>query len=90
VPEPLVPDQIYEYHLDMWQTGVTVPAGARLRLEVASASFPTFSRNLNTGGHNETERDYVSAVQKIYHDKDHSSYVLLPVIPEPAFKDTVK
>jgi putative CocE/NonD family hydrolase len=89
-PELLNPSEIYEYHLDMWQTGITVPAGARLRVEVASASFPLFSRNLNTGGHNETETDFVSAVQQIYHDKDHPSHIVLPVIREPAFKDTVK
>jgi len=88
-PEMLTPGEIYEYHLDMWQTGITVPAGARLRVEVCSASFPMFSRNLNTGGHNETETKYVSAVQRIYHDKDHPSHVLLPVIPVPDFKDRV-
>ncbi len=40
-----------------------------------------FSRNLNTGGHNETETVYVSAEQTIYHDAKHPSHVLLPVIP---------
>jgi putative CocE/NonD family hydrolase len=80
-PEPLVPDEIYEYHLDLWQTGVTIPPGGRLRVEVASAAFPTFSRNLNTGGHNETETEFVTAMQTIYHDPDHPSHVLLPVIP---------
>ena len=89
-PELLTPGEVYEYHLDMWHTGITVPAGARLRVEVASASFPVFSRNLNTGGHNETETEFVSAVQKIYHDKDHPSHVLLPVIPNPGFKDTAE
>jgi hypothetical protein len=74
----------------MWQTGVTVPAGARLRVEVASASFPVFSRNLNTGGHNETETEFVSAVQKIYHDQEHPSHILLPVISAPDFKDAVE
>lgn len=88
-PEMLTPGEIYEYRIDMWQTGITVPAGARLRVEVASASFPLFSRNLNTGGHNETETKYVTATQKIYHDKDHPSHILLPVIPEPAFKDKI-
>ncbi len=40
-----------------------------------------FSRNLNTGGHNETETAYVAAHQVVYHDKEHPSHVLLPVIP---------
>ena len=84
-PELLTPGQIYEYRLDMWQTGITVPAGSKLRVEVCSASFPMFSRNLNTGKHNETEKKYVSAHQTIYHDKDHPSHILLPVIENPKF-----
>ncbi len=81
-PELLEPGRIYEFHLDLWQTGIQVPAGQRLRVEVASASFPFFSRNLNTGGHNEKETDFVPARQTIYHDAEHPSHVLLPVIPE--------
>ena len=85
-PELLKPGQIYEYKLDLWQTGITVPAGARVRVEVASAAFPVFSRNLNTGGHNETETKFVAAKQTIYHDKQHPSHVLLPVIPSEELK----
>ena len=44
--------------------------------------FPFFSRNLNTGGHNETETKFVTANQAIYHSKKYPSYILLPVIPE--------
>jgi putative CocE/NonD family hydrolase len=88
-PEMLTPGEIYEYHLDMWQTGITVPPGERLRVEVASASFPTFSRNLNTGEHNETGTDYVPATQKVYHDSAHPSHILLPVLREPAFRDKI-
>jgi uncharacterized protein len=83
-PELLKPNEIYEYTLDLWQTGITIPAGSRLRVEVASAAFPFFSRNLNTGGHNETETKYVSAQQTIYHSQKYPSYILLPVIEEGA------
>jgi uncharacterized protein len=80
-PQPVTPGEICAYDLDLWQTGITVPRGNRLRVEVASASFPTFSRNLNTGGHNETETKFVTARQTIYHDAEHPSHVVLPVIP---------
>jgi putative CocE/NonD family hydrolase len=66
-PELFKEGEIYEYTLDLWQTGITIPAKHRLRVEIASASFPTFSRNLNTGGHNEKETTYVAAEQTIYH-----------------------
>lgn len=82
-PKPVTPGEICAYDVDMWQTGITIPRGSRLRVEVASASFPTFSRNLNTGGHNETEKRFVAARQTIYHDAAHPSHVLLPVIPQP-------
>jgi hypothetical protein len=80
-PQLLKPGEIYEYHLDLWQTGVEIPAGNRLRLEICSADFPSFSRNLNTGGHSETETQFVTAQQTIYHDTNHPSYLLLPMIP---------
>jgi hypothetical protein len=85
-PELLKPGQVYEYKLDLWQTGITIPAGHRLRVEVASAAFPLFSRNLNTGEHNETETKYVKAEQTIYHDARYPSHVLLPVIPAGELK----
>jgi predicted acyl esterase len=78
----LDPGEVYKYNIDMWQTGITVPVGHRLRVEVASASFPVFSRNLNTGGHNEKDTDYVPAEQTIYHNAKYPSHVLLPVIPD--------
>lgn len=81
-PELLKPGEVYQYTIDLWQTGVTIAKGHSLRIEVASASFPTFSRNLNTGGNNETESRSVPANQAIYHDAAHPSHILLPVIPE--------
>jgi putative CocE/NonD family hydrolase len=81
-PELLKPGEIYKYTIDLWHTGVTIAPGHRLRVEVSSAAFPLFDRNLNTGGNNETETRFVSAEQTIYHDARHPSYILLPRIPE--------
>ncbi|MFQ5494895.1 MAG: CocE/NonD family hydrolase, partial [Phycisphaerae bacterium] len=86
-PELLTPDKVEQYDLDLWQTGITIPAGRRLRGEVASASFPLFSRNLNTGGHNEKETRYVVAEQTIHHSARYPSHILLPVIPDAARTD---
>jgi putative CocE/NonD family hydrolase len=78
--ELLEPGKVYAYTLDLWHTGITIPVGNRLRVEVASAAFPLFSRNLNTGGHNEMETAYVTAQQTIYHDDRRPSHVVLPVL----------
>ena len=80
-PELLEPDRVYEYQIDLWQTGLTVQPGGRLRVEVASAAFPLFSRNLNTGGHNEKETAFLTARQTIYRDRERPSHVLLPALP---------
>ena len=48
---------------------------------MASAAFPKYDRNLNTGGDNERDTTYVSAHQRILHDAQHPSHVTLPLIP---------
>jgi len=80
-PELLQPGKPYEYTLDLWHVGMTIPAGRRVRVEVASAAFPSYSRNLNTGGHNETETNFVKAQQTVLHDRAHPSAIILPVLP---------
>ncbi|UCC41278.1 MAG: CocE/NonD family hydrolase [Candidatus Aminicenantes bacterium] len=86
-PEFMEKDKVYEFTIDLSHTGNTFSKGERIRMEISSASFPEYSRNLNTGGHNEMETEYVSAVQRIYHTKEYPSHLLLPVIkgetPDP-------
>ena len=81
-PELLQPGRIYRYDIDLWHTGVTIAPGHRLRVVIASADFPTYARNLNTGGNSESETRFVTASQTIYHDAKHPSHILLPMIPE--------
>jgi putative CocE/NonD family hydrolase len=80
-PELLEPNKVHEYQIDLWQTGLMVKPGGRLRVEVASAAFPLFSRNLNTGGHSEKETEFVPAEQTVYHTREYPSHVLLPALP---------
>jgi len=80
-PALLVPGTAYEYQIDLWYTGIVIPAGHRLRVAVSSAAFPKYDRNLNTGGDNEREVKFVSAHQRVLHDAAHPSRVRLPVIP---------
>jgi putative CocE/NonD family hydrolase len=80
-PELLKPGQVETYTIDMWHTAITVPAGHRLQVEVASAAFPVFSRNLNTGENSETGVKFVKAEQKIFHEPGRQSFITLPLIP---------
>jgi len=79
-PELLEPGAVTEYTLDLGDIGVVLPRGAVIRLEIASAAFPRYSRNLNTGGHNEMDTVYVVAMQKVYHSAEFPSALLLTVL----------
>ncbi len=80
-PTPIDPGKIYEYTVSLWETSMVFKAGHGIRLEVSSSNFPRFDRNLNTGGRFGYESDMRVAHQKIYHDAERPSHVLLPVIP---------
>ena len=82
-PMPIEPGRMYEYTIDLWHTGITLEPGWRLQVEITSAFFPFFSRNLNTGGHNEMDTEYVKAKQKVYHSREFPSHMVLPVIRLP-------
>lgn len=77
------PDRIYEYAIDFWRATANVfGKGHRIRVEISSSYFPFYLRNLNTGADNialETRMEV--ARQKIYHDKQHPSHIVLPVVP---------
>ncbi len=79
-PSPIEPGRIYAYKLDLGHTAVTIPEGQRLRLEIASAAFPEYSRNLNTGETSELGTDYSVAHQRVYHDAETASFLQLPVL----------
>ena len=79
-PELLTEHQIYEYTLDLWHMGMLIEPGWRIRVEIASSCFPAFSRNLNTGGSNEWDTEYVTAQQRIFHSQRYPSHLVLSVI----------
>jgi putative CocE/NonD family hydrolase len=78
---PITPGQIYKYTIDLWATANVFKAGHRIRLYISSSNFPRFNRNLNTGEDITGTSRWLKAHQTIYHDRDHSSVLILPVIP---------
>ena len=78
---PLVRARVERYDIDLWFTSMVFPAGHRLRVSIASALFPKYDRNLNTGGNNERDTTFVVAHQRLLHDAAHPTHVVLPVIP---------
>lgn len=78
---PLEPGRSYPVTIDLWATGNLFLPGHRIRLDVASSSFPRWERNLNTGQSSATTTEARTAHQTILHDSDHPSYIALPVMP---------
>ncbi len=81
--EPIVPGKIYKYTIDLWATSNLFKTGHSIRLYVSSSNFPRFNRNLNTGEPNLGATSMEKATQTIYHDADHPSALVLPLIPRP-------
>jgi putative CocE/NonD family hydrolase len=80
-PDLIKPGQTYKFTIDMWATSNVFRKGHILRLEVSSSNFPRFDRNLNNGENAEFAKKYVSATNTIYHDAEHPSALILPVMP---------
>jgi len=80
-PKLIEPNQVYQYEIELGVTGNVFLAGHRLRLEVSSANFPRFARNLNTGQPINTGTDMRPARQTIHHSAVYPSHLILPVIP---------
>ena len=82
-PELLEPDRPYEFHIDLVATSNAFLPGHRIRLDVTSSSFPRFDRNANTGKAlgKDTHETLTTARQRIFHDADRASHLILSVMP---------
>jgi putative CocE/NonD family hydrolase len=77
----VTPNEVRKYTIDLWATANVFKAGHRVRLYVSSSNFPRFNLNLNTGEPIVGGARSVAAHQTIYHDRQYSSALILPVIP---------
>jgi putative CocE/NonD family hydrolase len=76
------PGRAYEYEIDLWATSNVFRAGHRIRLDVTSSNFPRWDRNPNTGHEFGVDSELAVAHQTILHDREHASYVVLPIVPQ--------
>lgn len=79
--EAMTPGEIYKLRIEAANTCIVLEPGEAVRLDVTSALFPDADRNLNTFGRVGYETQGIVANQTVYHDKDHPSALILPVIP---------
>jgi putative CocE/NonD family hydrolase len=76
------PGKIYAYTLDLWNTCQTFKKGHRIRLQLASSAFPKYDRNPQTGDNLARATKLQKAELRVYHDKNHPSHIVLPVVPK--------
>jgi putative CocE/NonD family hydrolase len=79
-PALMNPGQTYKFTVDLWSTSNVFRKGHRLRVEISSSNFPRFDRNLNTREDNASGRKPVPANNTVYHDAEHPSALILPVV----------
>ncbi|MBV9582132.1 MAG: CocE/NonD family hydrolase, partial [Chloroflexi bacterium] len=80
-PELLTPGAIIRYAIDLIATSNVFLPGHRLRVEIASANYPRFDRNPNTGELPGTGTQMISAMQTVFHSDTYASHIVLPVVP---------
>ncbi len=86
-PTLITPGRVYKLTIDLWATSNVFKKGHTLRVEISSSNFPRFDRNLNTGemryagGDEKVEPASLPATNAIYHDAEHPSALILPVVP---------
>ncbi|MGB9465885.1 MAG: CocE/NonD family hydrolase [Candidatus Acidiferrum sp.] len=80
-PELLTPGKVYLLNLDRMLTSNVFRAGHRIRVQISAAFSPHFSRNLQTGESEISSSQTRLGHIRIYHDAEHSSRIVLPIIP---------
>ena len=77
----LVPGRPAEFTIEMYPTSLVFRRGHRIRLDISSSNFPRFDVNPNTGEPLNQNRRWRIAENTIYHDAQHPSRIVLPIIP---------
>lgn len=79
--ELMEPGQIYAIEVTPFPNANRFKKGHRIRIDISSSNFPRFDINPNTGEPLGKHRRTIKADNTIYHDADHPSHVVLPIIP---------
>ena len=74
-------DTVHRWEFDLEPTSCAFAAGERIRLEIASSAFPLYDRNPGSDvpACRATSWDWQRSTQIVYHDRDRSSALYLPL-----------
>ncbi len=74
------PGTIYSLAIKLYPTSNVFKRGHRIRVDVSSSNFPRFDVNPNTGEPLNDNRRTSVAVNTVYHDAEHPSHIVLPIV----------
>jgi putative CocE/NonD family hydrolase len=81
-PNPVTPNQVTEYKIDLHPNDHVFLKHHRIMVQIQSSWFPLFDRNPQKFVDNiykATDADYVKATQRVYRSKESASSIVLPV-----------
>ena len=73
-------DGIGPWTVDMWATSIVFLRGHRILVLVSSSDFPRYERNPNTGECPWEATVFEPVLQRVFHDAEHASAIVLPVV----------
>ena len=79
--ELMEPGKMYPVTIHLYPTANVFARGHRIRVDISSSNFPRFDVNPNSGEPLQQHRRMLPVDNSVYHDADHASHVLLPIIP---------
>jgi len=85
-PEPITPNQVTPFRVDLHSANHVFKKGHRIMVQVQSTWFPLYDRNPQKFVPNiftAQEADYQKATHTIYHSKEHASNVEVMVLTGP-------
>ena len=77
---PPEPDGSLHISIEVWPTAYHFRKGQRLRVQISSGAHPRFMRNLGSGEPLTSGTKLCVADQTVFHDPEHPSAMLLPVL----------
>ena len=80
-PSLIEPGAVLRYVITLAPTSIRLRVGHRLQVLVTSSDFPRYDRNPNTGELGVSATLLQPAHQQIFHDAEHPSHLILPLIP---------
>lgn len=78
------PGEVYPITVRLYPTSNVFKRGHRIRVDISSSNFPRFDVNPNTGEPLAQNRRTETCVNTIYHDAEHPSHIVLPIVPQAA------